>query len=410
MATCIENRKNGKLVSYKFRAYLGRTDTGRQIARYATWKVPDGMSPAKAKRAAQREAEAWERQVREAWAEEQQHPEHARQREIREKRTGFAAFAEQIWFPLCVCDGEHRPTTVAFYRQMLKPLTSYFRDALLQQMTPMQIQQYLVFLRTQCTTQRGQPLSDTTVRHQYFLLSQIFRYAVAQEFLLEDPMKKVPCPKRMKKRVQALSEEEARRLFALLPACDLEFRCMLTLLLTLGLRRGELLGLQWRDVDLNNGRLTVCRGVTYTPQGGLCLGPTKTGQGERTLPLPSDLARLLASLRSERMSASAPTDFLFPGKGGRTTPRDPNTLTRKVKTFLERNGLPALSPHDLRHSCATLLLHSGADLKSVQDILGHADASTTLNFYVRSDFRSMRAAIDDFAEKFKKNSEIIDNS
>ena len=59
---------------------------------------------------------------------------------------------------------------------------------------------------------------------------------------------------------------------------------------------------------------------------------------------------------------------------------------------MERSGLPAMSPHDLRHTCASLLLQSGADIKSVQDILGHADASTTLNFYVRSDMDAMRGA------------------
>lgn len=59
---------------------------------------------------------------------------------------------------------------------------------------------------------------------------------------------------------------------------------------------------------------------------------------------------------------------------------------------MKRIGLPDMSPHDLRHTCASLLLQSGADIKSVQDILGHSDASTTLNFYVRSDMDSMRGA------------------
>lgn len=395
MATIQKNRKNGKILSYKFRVCLGRTDTGRQIMRYATWTIPDGMTPSKAERAARREAEAWEKRMREAWAEEQRNPERARQREIQERRTGFAAFAEEIWFPLCICDGEHRPTTVEFYRHMLKPLVAYFRDALLQKMTALQIQEYMIFLRTQCKTRADKPLSDKTIRHQYYLRTQIFAYAVAQEFLVENPMKKVPCPKLQKRKVDALTKEQAQRFFGILEGCDLEFRCMLTLLATLGLRRGELLGLQWRDVDFANGRVTVCRNVTYTAQKGVCVGPTKTEKGERVLPLPSGLARLLASLRAERgASSSRPTNFLFPGKGGLETPRDPNALTRKVKTFLEKNGLPVLSPHDLRHSCATLLLRNGADLKSVQDILGHSDASTTLNFYVRSDFDAMRAAIE----------------
>ena len=92
--------------------------------------------------------------------------------------------------------------------------------------------------------------------------------------------------------------------------------------------------------------------------------------------------------------------FIFPGESDLFTPRDPNAVTRRVKRFMKRNGLPDLSPHDLRHSCATLLLSQGADIKSVQEILGHADASTTLNFYVKADLRQMQAATEKYAAAF----------
>ena len=67
---------------------------------------------------------------------------------------------------------------------------------------------------------------------------------------------------------------------------------------------------------------------------------------------------------------------------------------------MKNNGLPDMSPHDLRHSCATLLLTSGADIKSVQEILGHTNASTTLNFYIKSDLRQMKAAASKLAMVF----------
>ena len=103
------------------------------------------------------------------------------------------------------------------------------------------------------------------------------------------------------------------------------------------------------------------------------------------------------TIRKENPFACLDDAFVFHSKEDLFQPCNPNSITRKVKRFVERSHLPDLSPHDLRHSCATLLLMNGADIKSVQQILGHADASTTLNFYVRADFQQMRQATDKYA-------------
>ena len=84
--------------------------------------------------------------------------------------------------------------------------------------------------------------------------------------------------------------------------------------------------------------------------------------------------------------------FVFPSPESPYKPHQPGYITKHLKKFMKRIGLPDMSPHDLRHTCASLLLHSGADIKSVQDILGHSDASTTLNFYAKSDINVMRAS------------------
>ena len=92
--------------------------------------------------------------------------------------------------------------------------------------------------------------------------------------------------------------------------------------------------------------------------------------------------------------------WIFEGKESAYEPRDPNTVTRKITEFMKSIGLPGISPHDLRHTCATLLLENGADIKSVQEILGHADAATTLNFYVKADLKQMKIATQRYADAF----------
>ena len=181
----------------------------------------------------------------------------------------------------------------------------------------------------------------------------------------------------------------------------LDFRCIMQLLLTSGIRRGECLGLKWKDIDEENATVTIARSVVYTPQSGIIVSTPKTADSIRTIPVMPTMLCLLQALKRQTATENKRTilkdAFVFPGSRDIFHPRDPNAVTRRVKRFMKRNTLPDLSPHDLRHSCATLLLAQGADLKSVQAILGHADASTTLNFYVRSDLQQMRSATEKYA-------------
>ena len=169
-------------------------------------------------------------------------------------------------------------------------------------------------------------------------------------------------------------------------------------------RRGECLGLQWTDIDFLNGTLTVNRSTTYTPECGIRVAAPKTAHSIRTIPVVPSTLSLLKQLQKQQEREHPATlltqAFVFSRPGDPFEPRDPSAITRHMKRFVKRAGLPDVSPHDLRHSCASLLLSSGADIKSVQEILGHADASTTLNFYVKTDLKQMRSATEKYAKAF----------
>ena len=167
-------------------------------------------------------------------------------------------------------------------------------------------------------------------------------------------------------------------------------RTMYTLLLTTGIRRGECFGLQWQDVDFINKSIHIERSVTYTSMSGIVIGLPKTDAGIREIPLTDGMINLLQEYKSKENAAA--TAFVFHSETSPFDPHHPDFATDHLKKFMKKIGLPDMSPHDLRHTCASLLLQSGADIKSVQDILGHADASTTLNFYVKSDMANMRTA------------------
>ncbi len=390
MATISENKKDGVVVSYRIRAFLGKDELGKQIVRYTTWKAQQGLSPSKSRKAVEKFAKDWEREVREEYEKDLKEPERIKERAIEKARSSFVDFVLNDWFPLCIEDGEHKPKTISYYRYTLKYINSYFADKAIQSITPIDVEKFLLYLR------KDRGLSAQSIQHHYRTLRIIFNFAVKQEIILKNPVEKVDKPKIPRKKVDAFSKEEAEKFFEATNNCQLDCKCMLNLLITTGLRRGELLGLQWKDIDESSCVLHVNRNVTYTKETGIVVDTPKTEAGNRLIPLMNGVMVMLMELKMQRQrknpKAKIDDSFIFPNKDDIFEPRSPSAVTQKVKRFMKDNDLPALSPHDLRHSCATLLLQNGADIKSVQEILGHTNATTTLNFYVRSDMAQMKAA------------------
>lgn len=293
MAAITPNWKSGTLISYRFRTCVGRDETGKQIFRTTTWKAPDSLTPSKADRAAKREAEIWESEVRAEYKKDLQNPQRIKDREIDGLRTDFKTFVLQDWFPISINNGERKPKTIDFYSYTSQAIVEYFSGRILQKITATEIQKYLIALRTE----RG--LSAQTVHHYHRTLNMIFAFAVKQEMIRKNPMDKVERPKLPRNKVDALSQEEAKIFFSALDTCPLNFRCMLYLMITTGLRRGECCGLKWSDIDEAACTITIQRNVTYTPASGITASTPKTATSFRVVPLMASTLEMLRRLKQQ---------------------------------------------------------------------------------------------------------------
>ena len=197
----------------------------------------------------------------------------------------------------------------------------------------------------------------------------------------------VPKPNRQAKRI--LNDEELERFMT---ECrkDAIWHDFFYVELTTGLRRGEICGLMWQDFDEAKGTLKIARTLHCTKIGDYTTGGTKTGKGTRTITLPLSTAQLL---RKRKLTALS--EWIFPDPLRPEYPIVPSSAYNRMKKLLETAGLPPIRFHDLRHTFATHALTSGVDTKTLSDILGHTNASFTLDTYthVTGDMQSHASAI-----------------
>ncbi len=197
-----------------------------------------------------------------------------------------------------------------------------------------------------------------------------------------------------------MTVDEARRLVGLIKGD--RFEALWLCALTLGLRKGELLGLRWSDVDFEAGLLAVRQSLQRV-NGRLVLLEPKTPLSRRTVPVPAATMAALRSRRAEqnceRLAAGAAgveSGLVFTTRLGQ--PIDPRNVNRSWYAIRDRAGLGPVRVHDLRHSCASFLLAAGASLRTVMKTLGHSQIGLTMNTYTHVLPDIERTAVDAAAE------------
>ena len=224
--------------------------------------------------------------------------------------------------------------------------------------------------------------------------------AVRWELLNRNVAERADPPKVPYHEQKCLDEKEIKQILFLLHREPIQYRTMISLLVFTGMRRGELCGLEWKDIDFENQTISICCSSQYIGNKQFITKEPKTKSGIRKISVGHAVCRLLMDyrdyqnqLRAEAGDQWEENDRLFTQWNGK--PIYPDTITDWFPKFLARCGLPKVTLHSLRHSNATLMIAEVVDIRTVSNRLGHAQTSTTLNIYTHA----LKSRDRDVAEK-----------
>jgi integrase len=228
-------------------------------------------------------------------------------------------------------------------------------------------------------------LSARTVTHIHRVFHSALKQALRWGFVPRNVCDAVDPPRPQPAEMATLTPEQARALLKTARGHPLE--ALFVLALTTGMRRGELLGLKWADLDLDERHLQVRRTVQPVAGGGFHEQPPKSAKGRRRIPLGASSVAALGAHKARQAArrlanphAWEDLGFVFTNELGRPVDGQ-NMLRRSFYPLLESAGLPRIRFHDLRHTAASLLLRQGTHPKVAQEILGHSQISVTLDTY-----------------------------
>ena len=254
---------------------------------------------------------------------------------------------------------------------------------------PTDIQEFYTY----CRTELG--VSNNTVIHYHANLCTALNYAFENDLIAVNPIAKVKRPKYIKYAGTFYSLDELEQLFEVVRGDMIEFAVLMAAFY--GLRRSEIAGLRWQDIDFKNDTITIAHTVVQTSVDGkqavIAKDRAKNESSRRTLPLVPQYRELLLRMKARKKECQSlcgnayhPSDYIYVDDLGE--PVKPNFITQHFALVIKKNGLRKIRFHDLRHSCASLLLKNGVAMKDIQAWLGHSTYNTTAEFYAHLDVAS----------------------
>ncbi len=252
----------------------------------------------------------------------------------------------------------------------------------LNRLTQNDLQQFYARLkrngRKRLVERNGTGLSDRMVRSCHTTCRTALEKAVTEGVIRVNPAIGCKLPPKKAKEMQVLTPPEITRF--LIQAREEGYYELFLLELTTGMRRGEILALKWRDLNLKTGELHISRQVLKV-NGKVLISTPKTKSSNRMILLPPEMLELLAELKTRTDS-----EWIFPSPLDLTQPRHPSAVYHRFQKILERANCKRVRFHDLRHTFATMALENGMDIKTLSAMIGHVSAETTVNIKNRHIF------------------------
>ena len=283
-----------------------------------------------------------------------------------------------------------RPNTIESYRNVIRlHITPEIGHIQIAKLTPQDVERLINRVRAKGLAPRMQQYTRAVLRAA---LNQALKWGL----VARNVVTLTDAPRVERFIMHPLTPVQAQRLLD--AARGDKYEALYATALWLGLRRGEVLGLRWEDIDFEGRTLRVEMAQIMT-EDGLELAPPKTENSRRTLPLPAALVPILKAHRVRQLEEQLKTGGRWQAHGlvfctSNGTPISPRNLVRDFKAFLQRAELPDIRFHDLRHSCASLLAAQGVPVRVAMDILGHTNIATTQNIYTHVFDDAKRQAAD----------------
>lgn len=301
-------------------------------------------------------------------------------------------FADYLLEWLEIAKGRLAHATYGAYQGLLKStIVPYFRKKklTLRELEARHLQMFYSEMLRRVT--------PNTVIHYHAVIHSALKYAVKTDMLIQNVADKVDRPRKNSFQPVFLSADEMQKMFEALRGTKLELPVLVAAFY--GLRRGEVVGLKWDAIDFERNTITIKHIVTNAKIDGkceiVCADRAKTKSSLRSLPLVSNIREKLLALREQQKEnrrvcgncySKKYDGYVFVDAMGNIF--NPRSVTANFSKLLEQNGLRHIRFHDLRHSCASLLLANDVPLKHIQEWLGHSDIGTTANIYSHLDYKS----------------------